>query len=96
MFADRSRVVPQVSAVGAADLDQLRSCSFHDIWQPEGTTDLDQLAPGDDDLALLGVGFEDEKKRGRIVVHHHGAGGAADPGDAVSHRRQTLVRDAPH
>jgi len=52
------------------------------------------LAAGNHHLALVGVGFEDEKECRRIVIHHHRAGATADLGDAIGHSSQTLAATA--
>ena len=46
--ADGGLVVAGVSTVGGADLVQLDAGTGHDVGNPEGTTDLDQLAARDD------------------------------------------------
>ena len=46
-----------------------RSALSQDIGNPEGAADLDQLAPGDQDLFPLGGGIERQHQRGCGVVH---------------------------
>lgn len=94
MFADSGGVVFEMGAVCAPDLNQLRARSFHNVGQSERAAYLNQLAAGDNDLAFLGMSFEDEKKRCRIVIDHHRAFGTADPGDSICHSRQALTATA--
>jgi hypothetical protein len=76
--------VAQVGAVGAAHLAQLRSRGGHDLGQPEGATDLDQLPARHHHLAVAGEGGQDQEECGGVVVHHHRRLGAADARDPAA------------
>ena len=66
--AERASVVVGMGAVGRAHLAETRPTLRHHVGETERATDLDQLAAGNDHLALGGQGVEDEEHRGRVVV----------------------------
>ncbi len=69
-LADRRLVVGEVGAVGGAHLHGDRAAALHHVGQAEGAADLDQLAPGDHDLAAQGEAVEGDQHRGGVVVDH--------------------------
>ncbi len=54
------------------DLAEVRARGGEDLGYAEPTTDLDQLAPADDDFLTGRQGGQDEEHRRRPVVHHNG------------------------
>jgi hypothetical protein len=85
-------VVPQVSLVGRAHLPQNGAALRHDLRQAKGAADLDQLAPGDDDLLAPGQGPQGQEYRGGVVVKHQG--GLA-PGELPEQAFQVVVAGPP-
>ncbi len=61
-----------MGSVGCPDLPQDSATSVHDIGYTKGSSDLDQLPPGDDNLLSLGKGIEDEQDGRGIVVDDYG------------------------
>ena len=70
LLVDRAGVVACVSAVGGADLDELRARAPQHVRDAEAAADLDQLAARDDDLLARREGREGEQDRSGVVVHH--------------------------
>ena len=70
--------VPPMGAVGGADLDEPGAGAPHDVGDTEGAADLDELAPGDDDLLLARQGVEQQEDAGGIVVDHRGGLGTGE------------------
>ena len=58
-------VVGEVGAVGRSHLDEAGAALGHDVGDAEAAADLDQLAAGDDDLAVGGQGGEHQARRRR-------------------------------
>ena len=56
--------------VGGADFLQLRAAAFHNFRNPEGSADLHQFSPGNDDLTALSQRRQHQKDSCRVVVHH--------------------------
>ena len=77
---ERALVVGQSGAVGRADLDQPGARLRHHLGDAEAAADLDQLAPGHDDVAAGGQRGEHEQHGGGAVVHDEGGLGPARPG----------------
>ena len=73
-------VVGPAGAVGGPDLDQAGAGLGHHVGHPEPAADLDQLAPGHDDLPAPGQGGQHQQHGGGVVVDHQGRLGAAGPG----------------
>ncbi len=90
LFGNCGGKIPEVGAVGTADLRQVRTGGGHHVGQPEGPADLDQLAARHDDFAPRRVGLQEQEKGGGIVVDHDGTRCAADLRDAAGQRRQAL------
>ncbi len=90
VVADGALEVGQMGPVGAADLDESAARGRHHVRQAERTADLDELSARDDDLPAHGVGAQDQKQRGGVVVDHHSRFGAADRGDALAQRGEAL------
>jgi len=84
VIADGCLEVREMGAVRAADLDEVAARGSHDVGKSERPADLDELAARDDDLAADGVGTQNQKQGGGIVVDHHGRLGATDGGDALT------------
>ena len=59
-----------MSLVGGADLLESGAALAQDVGHPEGIADLDHLSPGNEDLAPLGQGVENEEHGRRVVVDH--------------------------
>ena len=70
--ADGGGEVPPMGAVGGADFDEPGAGAAHDVGDAEGAADLDEFAPGDDDLFLARQGIEQQEDAGGIVVDHRG------------------------
>ena len=68
--SDRAAIVRATRAVRRADLDEPSTRRRDDLGQPEGPTDLDQLATADDDLLTSAQGRNGEQQRCGAVVHH--------------------------
>ena len=85
---DRLGIVAGVGAVGGADLAQAAAGLFHDRGHAEGAADLDQLAPGDDGLAVAGQRVQDDQHRGGVVVDD---GGVLGPGQFAKQAAQVAV-----
>ena len=66
-----------MGAVGGSDLDHLRARLRDHIRDPKASTDLDQLAAGDDHRSPRpGQGSHRQQHRARAVVDHQGGLGA--------------------
>ena len=66
--ADRALVVGEMRAVRGPDLAQDRARLRHDLRDPVGAADLDQLPAGDDHLLPRGGRREHDEGRGGVVV----------------------------
>ncbi len=77
--ADRRLVVGEMRAIGGAHLAEARAAPRENVGDAEGTADLDQLAPADDDLLPGGHGVERQHQGPGRVVHHQRVGGAGEP-----------------
>ena len=62
-------------AVGRADFHQARRLG-HDLRQPEGAADFDELAARNDDFLVRGQRRQHEHGGGGVVVDHRGGFGA--------------------
>src|SRR4030095_1394050 len=66
--SNRLLVIGQPRAVGRADLPESRPALCHDIRDTERAANLDQLTPGDDDIATRSQGVHREEYGRGIVV----------------------------
>jgi hypothetical protein len=78
---DRGCVVGGPGAVGGAHFDEPAAGLGHDLGHPEAAADLDQLAPGYDDLTAAGQRRQREQHRRRVVVDDEAGFGTARPGE---------------
>jgi len=62
-------VVRQPGLVGGPNLDQDCAALGHDGRDPERPADLNQFAPGDEDLSAGGQRIKDQKDRGSVVIN---------------------------
>ena len=79
LAADGRLVVVDVGPVGGAHLHQAGAALAHHVGDAKPAADLDQLAAGDDHLAIAGQGHEHQEHGGRVVVDHQGCLGAGEP-----------------
>ena len=77
---DRSGIVAQVRAVRRADLDHPAAGLRHHVGHAKAAADLDELAAGHDDLALVRQRAQHEVDRRSVVVHHERRLGPAQLG----------------
>ena len=85
--SDRLLVVRRARAVGRSHLDHSRSGQAHHVGHPEGTSDLDELAAGDDDLLAFAQRGERQQNGGRVVVD--------DQSRLATEQRGQQARDQP-
>ena len=91
--ADRGGVIPEMRAVGGANLDQAAAGACHDVGNAEGAADLNQLAARHDHLATppllsAGQGAQRQQHRAGIVVD---GGGSLRPGQSAKPGRDVIV-----
>ena len=77
-FGDGGLVIAEVGLVRGADLAHDGPARGHDVGHAEGAADLDELAPGDDDLLAAGERVEDENGRGGVVIGYGRGLGAGE------------------
>ena len=65
----RPVVIVGMGSVGGADFDDAGSGARHDVGDPERPADLDQLAAGDDRLAVARQRAEREQHRAGGIIH---------------------------
>ena len=68
-----------------ADLPEYCPASEHDVGDPELTTDLDELAARDDDLAAVGERLERQEDGGGVVVDDERVLRAGEAGEQPLH-----------
>ncbi|MND88945.1 hypothetical protein D3C80_809850 [compost metagenome] len=81
LIGDGIEVVPGRGDVGGAHLHQFGAGQRQNVRDAKAAAYLDLLAPGDDHLAPLGYLLQQQKQRGRVVVHHQGVFGLGQAGE---------------
>ncbi len=67
---DGLAIVINSRAVGGAYFYKFRPRPLHDVWDAESVTDLDEFAPRNDYFGAGRQFVQDQKDRGRAIVHH--------------------------
>ena len=78
LIGDGPGVVAQVGPVRGSHFPQDGPALDHDVGEPEGSPDLDELAPRDDDLPAGGKGLQAQQDGGSVVVDDEGVLGAGE------------------
>ncbi len=93
-WADRTRIVGNVSPVCRPHLNQPRAGLTHDIRNTERAADFDQLAARDNNLAAGGQCTQHQQHRGGVVVHNRGRLGAGQLAQNLLNYRVTVAAPA--